>query len=178
MNSDYYHIEEENTCNEGCPEPSAPLIGPQNSPHLPPHLPYLPQSPHRTVPIYYLHSPIHKHSHKHSPSNSMPSQDSVIEIEEHHHHHYINHPRNPRNPRNIVDNDIDVFVIYFCAVIAFFMPVFGLVYIFLFRCCCNFSNFGLRKIKAFRYLLFSTFIGTIIDIITGIILKEENIKLN
>lgn len=73
----------------------------------------------------------------------------------------------PRNIRND-DDDIDVCVVYLCAIIAFLVPFAGLVYI-----CCLRSCFGTpppfspRKNRAYKILIIATLSGLIVDIILG-----------
>lgn len=81
-------------------------------------------------------------------------------------------------PRRIHNNDdIDIFVIYICAIIAFFMPFFGVVYI----CCFRFSCCGIgipypydpTKQRAIKILILSTVLGFLIEIILGSIFHDD-----
>ena len=112
--------------------------------------------------VYYVHPPV--------PSRILindPSEDISIYIPDNY-------------PQHIEEDPVDYLVIYVCAVIAFFIPIFGLLYICCFRFCCGSGSYPFqpRKRKAFKILVLMTMIGIAIDIIFGSLISNGNIKLN
>ena len=113
-------------------------------------------------------------------------------------HYYINRPPSPsissreyNSSDHIVwiveedpiindDDEVDVLVLYICAIIAFFLPIGGLIYL----CCFKFSfgwsrsRFGPRKKKAYRILILTTLLGILVDLIICSLISSNTIKLN
>lgn len=77
------------------------------------------------------------------------------------------------------DEDVSVFVIYFCAFISLFMPIIGFIYLCCFRFCCGVYPFNSQKArKAYKILMVTTFIGVLFNIIFGSLISYGIIKLN
>ena len=106
-------------------------------------------------PIYYLHE---------TQSFSLES-DHDYDLAE-------------RHLRVQPDDTLDVWILYLCAAIAFLVPITGFIYLCCFRYCCgNSSPFSVRKKKAIKILIIATLLGTIIQIIIGILINNDRIHV-
>ena len=128
---------------------------PRSSPPIP-----IPSAP----PHYYINRP------RPSPSSSPRRSDSLD-----------NHIIYILEEAPIIDDDdeIDVLVLYICAVIAFFAPFVGFIYLCCFKFSCGTINrFGPRKKRAYRILILTTLLGILVEIILGSLISSNDIKLN
>ena len=153
---------------EGHPQPSAPI--PIHQPvvyqQLVPPLVHQPLV-HQPVVYQQLVPPAHQYY-------IPPTPPSHLNVNESDNHTIFVVEEIPHNIRNRNDDNIDILVIYICAIIAFFIPFIGLFYLFCLRFCCGIPYpFTQNKRKAYKLLLVATLLGFLTEIILGSIFHDD-----
>jgi hypothetical protein len=120
-----------------------------------------PSAPPQEPPVYYIN---HYHNNRggsflvydYDVSQNSPTFESTYLLDE----------------EEIQEDDIDICVLYLCAVIAFIIPWAGLCYLFYCRFCWgNYHRSGPKKKRAYKILLIGTLLGFIVDIIIVLIFE-------